>query len=173
MWAKSTTMADSFAAPLRSVSFRTFILGKLFVWGGSSSGEALRLGKLFVWGSSSSGEALHLWRLFVWGGSSSGEALRLGRLFIWGDTSSGETLRLGRLFVWGGCTDTNAYWKILWIPSKEVCLEGFPSVSFVVDMARCRDACSFCLLTSMELIIIQTAAYCICMMLMIWTISKM
>ena len=48
-----------------------------------------------------------------------------------------------KLFCWGRLHRHQCFWKMLWIPSlvrKESLLDGFPSVSFVVDMARCRDA---------------------------------
>ena len=63
-------------------------------------------------------------------------------------------------FAGKGCTDTNALWKTLWIPlllRKELLLDGFPSVSFVVDMHNV-EMCSFCLLASMEQILIPNCS---------------
>ena len=61
------------------------------------------------------------------GHSSAGEAVETPMLT--GHSSAGE-----------GCTDINAYQKILQVSSflrKELLLDGFLVVSFIVDMARC------------------------------------
>ena len=47
----------------------------------------------------------------------------------------------GRSSAGKGCTDNNAFWKTLnpFALEMKLLLDGFPSVSFVVDLVQCRD----------------------------------
>ena len=75
------------------------------------------------------------------------------------------TTVVGRSSAEEGCTDTNTYWKTLWILSllrKESLLDGF-----LVDM----DINIFCFLPQWSWFLYQTTAYCICIR-MIRTVGK-
>ena len=112
-------------------------------------------------GSSSSGEGstnTNAYREALLQGKAAQTPMPTGKLFCWGRLHRHQC-QLRSSSAGEGSTDTNAYWEVLLqgevaqtlmrtgkqyesFSSKEATLDGFPSVSLVVDMARC---CTVCL----------------------------